>query len=112
MVDVTERHGAQIVLDESHFRYGARSACFASTLLPHDGAHIASLVHTTLPRPARSVAAIHTSAFVLPLPRAGDLPLRICVHAALSDHGLDRLLDASGLPRTEPTGADPAHVAE
>jgi len=198
MVDVAERHGAQIVLDESHslgalgpagrglaaeaghstrvahrtaslakaftaragiiattraaaeqIRYGARSACFASTLLPRDvagidatltvvqradeararlaeltarlrrglddqgwnvgdGAHIASLVHTTLPRLARSVAAmdaaaIRTSAFVLPVPRAGHLPLRICVHAALSDHGLDRILDASGLLRTEPT---------
>ncbi|MCH0566179.1 MULTISPECIES: aminotransferase class I/II-fold pyridoxal phosphate-dependent enzyme [unclassified Streptomyces] len=129
-------------------RYRARSACFASTLLPRDiagidatltlvehadqararlagltadlrqgldrqgwdvgdGAHIASLVHTTLPRLARSVAvldaaAIRTSAFVLPVPRPGHLPLRICLHAALTGHDLDRILDATALLRTEP----------
>ncbi|MCH0560140.1 MULTISPECIES: aminotransferase class I/II-fold pyridoxal phosphate-dependent enzyme [unclassified Streptomyces] len=129
-------------------RYRARSACFASTLLPRDiagidatltliehadqartrladrthtlrtgldqqgwgvgpGAHIASLVHTTLPRLARSVtaldaAAVRASAFVLPVPRQGHLPLRICLHASLTDHDLDRILDATALLRTEP----------
>ncbi|MFE0641961.1 aminotransferase class I/II-fold pyridoxal phosphate-dependent enzyme [Streptomyces sp. NPDC058877] len=197
LVEVAGRHGADLVLDESHslgalgpagrglaaeagiggrithrtaslakaftgragiiatthtaaeqIRYRARSACFASTLLPRDiagidatltlieradrararladhtrtlrtgldrqgwdvgdGAHIASLVHTTLPRLARSVAAldtaaIRTSAFVLPVPRPGHLPLRICLHSALTDHDLDRILDATALLRAEP----------
>ncbi|MEU9775277.1 aminotransferase class I/II-fold pyridoxal phosphate-dependent enzyme [Streptomyces sp. NPDC047968] len=197
LVDVAGRHGADLVLDESHslgalgpggrglaaeaglgdrvahrtaslakaftgragiiattheaaeqIRYRARSACFASTLLPRDiagldatltliqhadqartrltelstrlreglnrqgwdvgdGAHIASLTHTTLPHLARSVtaldaAAIRTSAFILPLPRPGHLPLRICLHAALTDHDLDRILDATALLRTQP----------
>lgn len=139
--------------DADRIRYGARSACFASTLLPHDIAgidaaltiisgeegrmrrsrldevtrqlvpaisaqgwkigaarnHIISLDFPSVDLLADAVyaldeAEIRTAAFILPQPKPGPLPLRLCLRAGLTRTDLDRIASATALLSPARTG--------